>query len=90
MCSAFEAHARNRYNDNINRANAQKKKPSQVNEVLWREWQDNYFNTPQFKEKSEKQRKNRKSEKAGPGTGMSIHTAGSRSITGFILLYFNY
>ena len=78
---AFKNHAQHRYNDNMCRANARGKKPGHVNAVLWRDWQEKYFHTPEFIARSARQRTNRMSEKAGPGTGPSTHTAGSRSIS---------
>ncbi|XP_019153442.1 PREDICTED: uncharacterized protein LOC109149905 [Ipomoea nil] len=53
-------------------------KPEFVHEDTWRIWEA-YWDRPEVKAKSEQQRKNRMSEVAGPGTGCSRHTGGSRS-----------
>nr|GMC92188.1 uncharacterized protein LOC109147304 [Ipomoea batatas] len=53
-------------------------KPACIHEDTWRIWEA-YWDRPDAKAKSEQQRKNRMSEVAGPGTGCSRHTRGSRS-----------
>ncbi|XP_019154657.1 PREDICTED: uncharacterized protein LOC109151194 [Ipomoea nil] len=53
-------------------------KPECVHEDTWRIWEA-YWDRPEVKAKSEQARKNRMSDVAGPGTGCSRHTGGSRS-----------
>nr|GME03147.1 uncharacterized protein LOC109149905 [Ipomoea batatas] len=52
-------------------------KPACIHEDTWRIWEA-YWERPDVKAKSEQQGKNRMSEVAGPGTGCSRHTGGSR------------
>ncbi|KDP42436.1 hypothetical protein JCGZ_00233 [Jatropha curcas] len=55
-----------------------KKKPKYLPDNIWESWRP-YWETPEFKAKSEQCSKNRLSETGGPGAGPSRHTGGSIS-----------
>nr|GLL22031.1 uncharacterized protein LOC112097934 [Ipomoea trifida] len=78
---AFQAQAGIRYTDMVSKFKSNRTstgKPACIHEDTWRIWEA-YWDRPDVKAKSEQQRKNRMSEVAGPGTGCSRHTGGSRS-----------
>nr|GMC89307.1 uncharacterized protein LOC109147304 [Ipomoea batatas] len=78
---AFLAQAGIRYTDMVSKFKSNRTStgnPACIHEDTWRIWEA-YWERPDVKAKSEKQRKNRMSEVAGPGTGCSRHTGGSRS-----------
>nr|GMD42330.1 uncharacterized protein LOC109146588 [Ipomoea batatas] len=78
---AFLAQACIRYIDMVSKFKSNRTstgKPACIHEDTWRIWEA-YWDRPDVKAKSEQQRKNRMSEVAGPGTGCSRHTGGSRS-----------
>ncbi|KAL3635583.1 hypothetical protein CASFOL_020130 [Castilleja foliolosa] len=54
------------------------RKPECVSDATWEKWLA-FWSRPAVMDKSEKASQNRKSEKAGPGTGSSRHSGGSRS-----------
>ncbi|GFQ03080.1 hypothetical protein PHJA_002451800 [Phtheirospermum japonicum] len=78
--NAFMKQAAVRYRDIMTRfKNAPGcKKPDCVSQEVWEKWLA-YWSRPEVIAKSEKARRNRQSEKAGPGTGCSRHSGGSRS-----------
>ncbi|GFQ06674.1 hypothetical protein PHJA_002811400 [Phtheirospermum japonicum] len=80
VCNAFMKQAALRYRDMITRFKYApgNKRPKCVSPAIWDKWLA-YWSLPEVIAKSEKARKNRKSEKAGPGTGCSRHSGGSRS-----------
>nr|GMD55942.1 uncharacterized protein LOC109168299 [Ipomoea batatas] len=78
---AFLAQAGIRYIDMVSKFKSNRTstgKPACIHEDTWHIWEA-YWDRPDVKAKSEQQRKNRMSEVAGPGTGCSRHTGGSRS-----------
>nr|GME20274.1 ABC transporter B family member 11 [Ipomoea batatas] len=78
---AFLAQAGIRYTDMVSKFKSNRTstgKPACIHEDTWRIWEA-YWERPDVKAKSEQQRKNRMNEVAGPGTGCSRHTGGSRS-----------
>ncbi|KAL3635582.1 hypothetical protein CASFOL_020129 [Castilleja foliolosa] len=67
------------YRDMITRfKKASPEKPECESDATWEKWLA-FWSRPEVMEKSEKASRNRKSEKAGPGTGSSRHSRGSRS-----------
>ena len=71
----------NRYNDKLCKWRSKYKeggKPFCVPDSVWNKWQE-YWNSPEFKIKSQQASKNRMTEKAGEGSGISKHTGGSKS-----------
>nr|GMC51198.1 uncharacterized protein LOC109149905 [Ipomoea batatas] len=78
---AFLAQAGIRYTDMVSKFKSNRTstgKPACIHEDTWHIWEA-YWERPDVKAKSEQQRKNRMNEVAGPGTGCSRHTGGSRS-----------
>ena len=58
---------------------SKKGKPGCVNQEIWDNWQK-YWSTPEWIEKAHKDKKNHLSETGGPGSGVTKHTCGSRSL----------
>ena len=78
---AFLTQAGIRYTDMVSKFKTKRTstgRPVYLSEETWRIWEA-YWDRLDVKAKSEQQRKNRMSEVAGPGTGCSRHTRGSRS-----------
>ncbi|GFQ06675.1 hypothetical protein PHJA_002811500 [Phtheirospermum japonicum] len=80
VCNAFMKQAAIRYKDMVSafKKAPGNKQPGCVSPAIWDKWLA-YWSLPEVIAKSEKARRNRKSEKAGPGTGCSRHSGGSRS-----------
>ena len=73
---AWNTHAGNRYASVISKFKLNSGKG--VPEDVWRAWQQEW-SKDEYKKKCATAKKNRLSEPAGPGTGISRHTGGSRS-----------
>lgn len=76
---AWNALAASRYSDNLCHWRRASKCPIHISDAVWASWQQKWAD-PEWRKKSAIASSNRRSEKAGPGTGLSCHTAGSISI----------
>lgn len=76
--SLWESKAAERYSDFVHKLKIVRDMPDFIPEDEWLEWLQ-YWEEPEVKKKSEIASKNRRTEVAGPGTGMSRHTGGSKS-----------
>lgn len=74
----FETRGGNRLKDMFNLARQNNMRPPWMTENIWNTLQ-NYWKSPEFKEKSEQAKKNRSSDVDGLGT--SLHTGGSIPMT---------
>lgn len=71
-------HAGKRYADFMCEMRKEATKPNYVSQLIW----DAYWkkwDTPEFQEKRRKMSANRRTEVEGEGSGMSVHTGGSKS-----------
>ena len=76
--SLWESKATERYSDFVHKLKIVRDRPDFIPEDEWPEWLQ-YWEELEVKKKSEIASKNRQTEVAGPGTGMSRHTGGSKS-----------
>ena len=77
--AAWEALTARRYSDMLHRWRTSGERPAHVPKGIWQEW-GHVWQSDGWRRRSASASTNRRSEKGGPGSGLSRHTAGSISI----------